>query len=123
MGLFAGLAVIVACLGLLGLAAHHAQQRRKEVGIRKALGATVPQIVRLLSTDLLKLVGVAFVVATPLAYWGLQRWLQSFAYRADIGVELLVVIGTGAALVALLTIGWQATRAARVDPAQTLRSE
>jgi putative ABC transport system permease protein len=123
MSLFAGLAVIVACLGLLGLAAHNAQQRRQEIGIRKALGATVPQIVRLLSMDLLKLVGLAFVVGAPLAYWGLQRWLQDFAYQTDIGVGLLLAIGAGAALVAVLTVGGQATRAARIDPAQTLRSE
>jgi len=123
MSLFAGLAVIVACLGLLGLAAHNAQQRRQEIGIRKALGATVPQIVRLLSMNLLKLVGIAFVVGAPLAYWGLQRWLQDFAYRTDVGVGLLLAIGAGAALVAFLTVGWQATRAARVNPATTLRDE
>jgi putative ABC transport system permease protein len=93
------------------------------MGIRKALGATSASIVTLLSKDFLKLVGVAFVVATPLAYWGMQQWLASFAYRVDLGVGVFVLAGGAALLIALLTVSTQAIRAARTDPATTLRSE
>lgn len=93
------------------------------MGIRKALGATTTGIVRLLSVDFLKLVGLAFVVATPLAYWGMQQWLASFAYRVDLGVGVFALAGGVALLIALLTVSTQALRAARTDPASALRSE
>jgi putative ABC transport system permease protein len=121
--IFAGLAIAIACFGLFGLATYTAQRRKKEVGIRKALGATATQIVHLLSVDFLKLVGVAFAVAAPLAYWAMQRWLQDFAYRTDIGVGLFLGAGALAFAIALLTVGTQALRAARLDPATTLRDE
>ena len=123
VGVASGLAILIACFGLFGLAAFTAERRRKEIGIRKALGATATGIVQLLSADFLKLVGIAFVVATPLAYWGMQQWLASFAYRIDLGVSVFVVAGSAALLIALLTVSTQALRAARIDPAQTLRSE
>ena len=123
VGAASGMAILIACFGLFGLAAFTAERRRKEMGIRKALGATSASIVALLSVDFLKLVGIAFVVATPLAYGGMQQWLASFAYRIDLGVGLFMLAGGAALLIALLTVSTQALRAARTDPSETLRSE
>jgi putative ABC transport system permease protein len=122
-GVFAGLAIFIAGLGLFGLAAFTARQRQQEIGIRKAVGASVLQIVRLLSTDFAALVGVAIVVAVPVAYVGLNRWLDTFAYRIDLGMGVFVLAGGSALLVALIAVGLQALRAAQTDPAEVLRSE
>ena len=123
VGTFAGLALFVACLGLFGLAAFAAQQRMKEIGIRKALGATVPSIVRMISSEYVVLVAIAIAVAAPLAYVGMSRWLEDFAYRIDLGV-LPLIIALGVVLtVALGTVSSQALRAARVDPARVLGDE
>ena len=121
--LFAGLAIVIACLGLFGLATYTVQRRRKEIGIRKALGATASQIVVLLSKQFIQLVALAAVVALPLAYWAMQRWLQDFAYRTGVGVDTLLGATLIAGVVALLAIGYQAVRAARLNPAITLRDE
>ena len=121
--LFAGLAVVIACLGLFGLATYSVQRRRKEIGIRKALGATAPQIVGLLSKQFLALVGVGTLIALPVAYWAMEQWLQGFAYRTTIGVG---VVGGSIALamvVAFGAISYHAQQAARTDPATTLRDE
>jgi len=120
---FAALAIFVACLGLFGLATHTAQQRTKEIGIRKALGATVAGIVGLLSKDFLQLLGVAFVVAVPVAYWAMSQWLQGFAYRIDLGAGVFLGAGGLALTVALLTVSYQALRAARTDPVHALRTD
>jgi putative ABC transport system permease protein len=120
---FAGLAIFVACLGLFGLAAHTVQQRTKEIGIRKALGAHAASLVALLSGDFAKLVGIAFVVAVPVAYLVMSRWLEGFAYRIDLGAGVFVAAGVLALVVALATVGVQAWRAARLDPTKALRSE
>ena len=121
--IFAGLAIFIACLGLLGLAAYAAKQREKEIGIRKTLGATATNIVALLSKEFLLLVGIACVIAAPVAYVGMERWLRDFAYRVDVSPWLFVGASVLAALIAFLTISYQAFRAARTDPAQTLRDE
>jgi putative ABC transport system permease protein len=121
--LFAGLAIVIACLGLFGLATYTVQQRTREIGIRKALGATATQIVRLLSKDFLRLVGVAFVIAAPLAYYGTRRWLQDFAYRIDLGVGWFALAGGLALVIAFLTVSTQAWRAAQTDPTQALQQE
>ncbi|NBC01541.1 MAG: FtsX-like permease family protein [Bacteroidetes bacterium] len=123
IGLFSGLAIIIACLGLFGLAAFTAQQRTKEIGIRKALGASLGGLVVNLSKEFVALVGVAILVAAPLAYFGMQQWLQTFAYRIDVGVGTLVAAGVIALVIALVTVSTQTYRAARIDPAQALRSE
>jgi len=120
---FAGLAIAIACFGLFGLATYIAQQRTKEIGIRKALGATVSQIVRLLSVDFLRLVAIAFVIAAPLAYVGMQRWLSDFAYRADLGIGVFAAAGALVVTIAFLTVGSQAFRAATLDPTTALRDE
>lgn len=122
-GGFAGLALFVACLGLLGLAAFTVRQRQKEVSIRKVLGATTTDLIGLLSKDFLLLVGIAFVVAAPLAYVGAQQWLNGFAYRAELPPWFFLGAGLAVTLLALGTVSVHSIRAALMDPAQTLRDE
>ena len=122
-GIFAGLAIVIACLGLFGLAAFTAEQRTKEIGIRKVLGATMSNILVLLSRDFIRLVLVAFVVAVPVVYFAMQRWLEDFAYRIDLGVSVFALAGGLALLIALLTVCLQAVRAALANPADSLRYE
>jgi len=122
-GLFAGLAMLIACLGLFGLAAFTAQQRTKEIGIRKVLGATVQHILVLLSRDFVRLVLVAFVVAVPVIYVAMQRWLEAFAYRIEISWEQFLMAGSLALVIAFLTVGFQAIKAALTDPVDSLRYE
>lgn len=121
--IFAALAIVIACLGLYGLATYTAQRRTKEIGIRKALGATATQVVGLLSKEFLWLVAIAFGVAAPGAYVAMRRWLEDFAYRTELGVGLFLGAGLLAGVVALLTVSIQARRAAHTDPATALRDE
>jgi putative ABC transport system permease protein len=123
MSILAGLAIFIACLGLFGLAAFTAQKRTKEIGIRKVVGASVFQITALLSKDFLKLVLIAFIIATPIAWIGMSRWLQDFAYRINITVWVFVWAGVAALLIALLTISYQSIKAAIANPVKSLRSE
>ncbi|MCY4351892.1 MAG: hypothetical protein OXC45_02165, partial [Gemmatimonadetes bacterium] len=120
---FAGLAIIIACLGLFGLAAFTAEQRTKEIGIRKTLGASVPNIVRLLSREVVILVLLANLIAFPLAYWVMNEWLAGFAYRIDLGVLIFVLSGLLTMAIAIMTVSTQAIRAALTDPATALRYE
>jgi putative ABC transport system permease protein len=117
------LGIIIACLGLFGLATFAAQQRIKEIGIRKTLGATVEGIVVLLSKDFIKLVVLALVIATPVAWYFMNKWLQDFAYRIDMPWWIFVVAGVIAILIAVITISSQAVRAAMTNPARSLRTE
>ena len=121
--IFAGLAILIACLGLFGLAAFTAQSRTKEIGVRKVLGASVPGLVALLSKDSLKLVGIAFVVAVPLAYVAMTRWLEDFAYRVAIEPGVFVLTGALVLLIALATVSYQSIKAALADPVKSLRYE
>ena len=120
---FALLAVFIACLGLFGLSAYAAEARTKEIGIRKALGATAESIVVLLSKDVLSLVVIAFVLAVPIAYLVMQRWLEAFAYRIGLTPGIFLLTGALALLIALLTVSYQAVRAATADPVESLRYE
>ena len=120
---FAMLAVLIACLGLFGLASFTAQQRTKEIGVRKVLGASVGSIVVLLSKEFTRLVLVAFVVAGPMAYLAMNRWLQDFAYRADIPGWIFVAAGLAALVIAWLTVSYQAIRSALKNPVESLRYE
>ena len=120
---FALLAIFIACLGLFGLAAYAAEQRTREIGIRKVLGASVGGIVSLLSRDFLRLVVVSAVIAFPLAWWAMHHWLQDFAYRITIGWEVFVLAGVVAVGIALMTVSFQAIRAALSNPVKSLRSE
>jgi putative ABC transport system permease protein len=123
VSVFAGLAIVIACLGLFSLAAFMAERRTKEIGLRKALGASMSSIVGLLSTEFAQLVGVAFVVAAPVAYWAMQQWLNDFAYRIDVGPWTFIGAGVLAMGAALLTVSYQAIKAARLDPVNALRTE
>jgi putative ABC transport system permease protein len=121
--IFAGLAMLISCLGLWGLASFAAQQRTKEIGIRKILGASVTGIAALLSKDFLKLVIVAFVIASPITYYFMSNWLQDFAYRISIGWWVFALVGFVAVLIALLTVSFQAIKAAVANPVKSLRTE
>lgn len=120
---FAGLTIIITCLGLFGLAAFRAETRRKEIGIRKVLGATVSNIVGLLSKEFLYLVFIALLVAFPLAWWGMSKWLQSFAYRIDLGASVFVMAFTLIIVITICTISFQAVKSARENPVGSLKAE
>jgi putative ABC transport system permease protein len=120
---FSSLAIIIACLGLFGLAAYAAEQRTKEIGIRKVLGASMSTIVQMLSKDFIKLVVIAIIIASPLAWWAMNKWLQDFAYRIHIQWWVVAIAGSGAILIAFVTISFQSIKAALTNPVKSLRSE
>jgi len=117
------LAIVIACLGLFGLAAYAAEQRYKEIGIRKVLGANIFSITRMLSVDFIRLVLIAILIAAPLAWYLMQKWLNGFAYRVTLHWWLIALAGTGAILIALLTVSFQSVKAALTNPVKSLRSE
>ena len=120
---FAGVAILISCLGLFGLAAFTARKRQKEIGIRKVVGASVRQITFLLSADFLKLVMVAMLIAFPLAWWTLHQWLLGFAYRVTIGWDLFLVASLSLGLITLAAISFQTIRAAMANPVESLRND
>jgi putative ABC transport system permease protein len=120
---FAVLAIAISCLGLLGLIMFSAEQRTREIGIRKAMGATVSSIVGLLSKDFVKIVLISFAVATPFAAWLMTQWLNGFAYRIELSWWIFASAGIAALLIALVTISWQAVQSARANPVDSLRAE
>ena len=120
---FSVLTIFIACLGLFGLATFIAEQRTKEIGIRKVLGASVKGIVQMLSKDFMKLVAISFVIAAPTAWYFMHKWLQDFAYRVNISWWIFVAAGLTALLIALLTVSFQAIRAAIMNPVKSLRTE
>jgi putative ABC transport system permease protein len=122
-GLFAGLAIIIACLGLLGLSAYNVIQRTKEIGIRKVLGASARNLLLILSKDFLLLVAIAFVIAVPLTWWAMGNWLKEFAYRIHIGWMTFAIAGILAFAIALTTVGLQALKAIIANPVKSLRTE
>ncbi|MCB0633594.1 MAG: hypothetical protein KDD15_27865 [Lewinella sp.] len=122
-GIFALLSVFVSCLGLFGLASYATEQRTKEIGIRKVLGASVAGIVSLLSKDFLKLVGVALLIAIPLAFYGMKQWLADFAYRIPMDWGLFVLAGIAVLLIAFFTISIQSVKTALTNPIDSLRNE
>jgi putative ABC transport system permease protein len=123
LGLFSSLTIFISCLGLFGLVSFSAERRIKEIGIRKVLGASVLQITTLLSKDFLKLVMVAFVIASPIAYYFMDKWLADFAYRITISWWIFAVAGVSVVLIALITVSWQSIKAAVANPVKSLRSE
>jgi putative ABC transport system permease protein len=120
---FAVLAIFIACLGLFGLATYMAEQRTKEIGIRKVLGASVGNVVNMLSKDFIILVIVSSVIAFPIAWWAMHNWLQDFAYRINIGWWIFIAAGVIAFLIAFITVSSQAIRAALANPVKSLRTE
>ncbi|WP_431210520.1 ABC transporter permease [Puia sp. P3] len=120
---FTALAILIACLGLFGLVTFSVGQRTKEIGVRKVLGASVTRIVLLVSKDLIKPVLLASAISIPLAWFATSRWLQGFAYHISLNIVVFLTAGIVAALIAMFTVGWQAMRAARANPAESLRTE
>ncbi len=121
--IFALLAILISCLGLFGLSAYTAEQRRKEIGVRKVLGSSVSGIVQLLSKDFMKLVGIAILIASPIAWLMMRNWLQSFAYSIEINGWIFAIAGFVAVCIALLTVSFQAVKAATANPVKSLRTE
>src|SRR5262249_41684313 len=120
---FAGIAILISCLGLFGLAAFTAQRRQKEMSIRKVVGAKALTIALLLSREFFALVTVALAIGFPLAFYISYRWLESFAYRTTMGATVFVVAAVAVAVITLLTISFQAIKSATVNPVKVLRSE
>src|SRR6185295_9992648 len=119
---FAAIAILISCLGLFGLATYTAQVKTKEIGIRKVLGASVASIAGLLAKDFIVLVCIAFVIAAPVAWFAMNKWLQNYVYRVNISVWIFLIAGISAVFVALLTISFQAIKAALANPVKSLRT-
>jgi predicted permease len=120
---FAGLAIIISCLGLFGLAAFTAQKRRKEIGVRKVVGASVTVIAAMLSKDFLKLVGISLLISFPVAWWLMSHWLQNFAYRINISPSIFLITAMIVVVITIWTIGYQSIKAAMANPVKSLRTE
>ena len=122
-GIFAALAILISCLGLFGLAAYMAEQRNKEIGIRKVLGASVPQVWLLLSTEFIGLVAISCLIASPIAWYFLNGWLLKFDYRITIGAGVFLLAALLAIIITVITISFQSIKAALMNPVESLRSE
>lgn len=120
---FSVLIIIIACLGLFGLSAYSAEQRTKEIGIRKVLGASVSGLVSLVSKDFLKLILISFLIAAPVGYFIMQQWLKEFTYKTNIGFDVFLISGIGIILIAAITVSWQSIKAALTNPVKSLKSE
>jgi putative ABC transport system permease protein len=123
MAIFIVFATLAACLGLLGLVSFTASQKTKEIGIRKVLGATPANIVVLITSDFSKLVLISIVLGVPVAYWMMNEWLSGFAFKTSVGYTPVIIASTICIAIALATAGYQAVKAALIDPARTLRNE
>ena len=121
--IFAGIAIFISCLGLYGLVSFMAVQRTKEVGIRKVLGASVKNIVYLFSKEFTILIGVAFIIAAPLAWYMMSNWLNNFAYRIKLNADVFVLAMVISIMLAWLTVGYKSLRAAMANPVRSLRTE
>jgi len=123
MNLFAAIAIMLACLGLFGLSSYAAQQRNKEIGIRKVLGASVSNIIIALSKDFARLIIIAMLIALPVAWWATAKWLQEFSYRTDINWSIYLIAGVITILLTVVTVSFQAIKAAIANPVKSLRTE
>ena len=123
MPYFAGLAILISCLGLSGLAAYNAESRTKEIGIRKVLGASVQNVTLLLSKVFVRLIVISMLIAFPLTGWLMYNWLSGFAYHISIGWETYAIGGGILLLITLLTVSYQSIRAALINPVQSMRTE
>jgi ABC-type antimicrobial peptide transport system permease subunit len=121
--LFAGLAIFISCLGLYGLSAFMAEQRTREIGVRKVLGASLLNIVYLLSTGFARLILIAIAIAVPLSWYVINRWLDGYAYHINLGWAVFVVSSLAALIIALLTVSYESLKVATVNPVKSLRSE
>jgi len=123
LNIFAAIAIVLACLGLLGLSSYSAKQRVKEIGIRKVLGASMVDIVTALSVNFVKLVFLAIIIASPVAWWVMNKWLQNFAYKANMNWWVFLISALVALAIAIITIGFQAIKAATMNPVKSLKTE
>ena len=121
--IFAALAIFISCLGLFALTSLIIEQRKKEIGVRKVLGATVLALCKLLSRDFVLLVTVSFLIAMPIAYYSMHNWLENYSYRTTISWWIFAVAGSGSLLIAILVVNFQAIKAARANPVDSLRTE
>jgi ABC-type antimicrobial peptide transport system permease subunit len=121
--LFAALTILISCLGLFGLAAYMAANRIKEIGVRKVLGASAANITALLSKDFIRLVAIAILIASPLAWWAMNKWLRGYDYRISVSVWIFIAAGSLAIFIALITVSFQAIKAAIANPVKSLRTE
>jgi putative ABC transport system permease protein len=123
IGLFALLAVVISCMGILGLAIFATERRTKEIGIRKVNGAKITEVMLMLNSDFVKWVGIAFIIAIPVSWYAMDRWLQNFAYRTGLSWWIFLLAGLLALGIALVTVTWQSWKAARRNPVEALRYE
>ena len=123
MGYFTALAIIIACMGLFGLASFMMKRRTKEIGVRKVLGASITHILIALTKDFTKWILIANIIAFPIAWYAMNKWLQNFAYRIDLTIWPFLMAGLSALIIALLTVSWQTVKAARTNPVDSLRYE
>ena len=123
LNIFSGIAIFIACIGLFGLSIYTAKQRTKEIGIRKVLGASVLQVASLVSKDFIVLIIIAIVIASPIAWWAANKWLQDFAYRININPWIFLTAGIAAIIIAIVTVSFQAIKAAIANPVKSLRTE
>ena len=121
--IFATIAIFISCLGLYGLVSFMAVQRTKEVGIRKVLGASAGRIILLFSKEFTLLIGIAFIIATPFAYYFMHQWLENFSYRIKLGIGIFFIAILFSIIIAWITVGYRALRAALANPVKSLRSE
>jgi ABC-type antimicrobial peptide transport system permease subunit len=121
--IFAALAIFISCMGLYGLSAFMAEQRTKEIGVRKVLGASVANVVYMLSTSFTRLIGVAVVIAVPLAWYAMDQWLKGFAYHVNVSWIIFVIASLAALVIAWITISYESVKAALENPASSLRAE
>ena len=122
-GIFAGFAIVIACLGLFALTAFTAEQRTKEIGIRKVLGSSIGSIIVLLSKEFAKLVLIAFFIASPIAWYAMRKWLEDYQYKQELGWQVFLGAGVFAIVIALLTTSYQSIKAATANPVNSLKSE
>jgi putative ABC transport system permease protein len=123
VGYFTAIAILIACMGLFGLAAFFAEVRTKEIGIRKALGATVGSVTLLLTKDFMKLVLIAILIASPLGFTIMNKWLENFSYRVSVSWWMFALAGFFSVIIALLTVGYQSIKAALANPVKSLKME
>jgi len=121
--IFTSLAIFISCIGLFGLASFVAEQRTKEIGVRKVLGASILTLWGLLSRDFIKLVVISFCIAMPLAYYGMSKWLENYIYRTPLSWWVFAASGIGLLVITLLTVSYQSLRAATMNPSKSLRTE
>jgi putative ABC transport system permease protein len=120
---FTIIAMIISCLGLYGLSAYMAERRFKEIGVRKVMGASVNEIMAMMSSEFIRLVLVAFAIAVPLSLYAINKWLDNFAYKTSVGVSIFIIAGVSALLIAIITVSFQSFKAASVNPVNSLRTE